>query len=94
MYQRYEIVFLSQHSLGPKLSHTAVANVVHCDVKTVKRWLKRWKQSKDLTDAPRSGRPRGTTAKQHQQVVALVEQQTFVTSRDMILYYIDDHIVL
>ena len=57
VYQWYEIIFLSQHPLGPKVSHTAVAKAVHCDVKTVKRWLKRWKQSKDLTDAPRSGRP-------------------------------------
>lgn len=81
VYQRYEIVFLSQHPLGPKLSHTAVAKAIHCDVKTVKRWLKRWQQSKDLTDAPRSGRPRATTAKQDQQVIALAEQQTFITSQ-------------
>jgi len=83
VYQRYEIIFLSQHPLGPKLSHTAVAKAVHCDVKTVKRWLKRWKQSKDLSGAPRSGRPRATTPKEDQQVVALAEQQTFVTSRDI-----------
>ena len=83
VYQRYEIVFLSQHPLGPKLSHMAVAKAVHCDEKTVKRWLKRWKQSKDLTDAPRSGRSRVTTPKQDQQVVALAEQQTFVTCQDI-----------
>lgn len=83
VYQRYELVFLSEHTLGPKLSHAAVAKAVHCSVTTVKRWLKRWKQSKDLTDAPGSGRPRATTAKQDQQVVALAEQQTFVTSEDI-----------
>jgi transposase len=83
VYQRYEIIFLSQHPLGPKLSHTAVAKAVHCGVTTVKRWLKRWKQSKDLTDAPRSGRPRATTPKEDQRIVALAEQQTFVTSRDI-----------
>jgi Transposase len=36
-----------------------------------------------LTDAPRSGRPRATTSEQDQQVVALVEQQMFVTSEDI-----------
>ncbi|CAF2138064.1 unnamed protein product [Rotaria magnacalcarata] len=83
VYQRYEIVFLSQHPLGSKLSHMTVAKAVHCDEKTVKRRLKRWKQSKDLTDAPRSGRSCVTTPKQHQKLVALAEQQTFVTSQDI-----------
>jgi hypothetical protein len=55
LHQRYEIVFLSQHSLGPKLSYAAVT--------IVKYWLKRWKQSKDLTDSNRTGRPRVTTQK-------------------------------
>jgi len=83
LHERYEIIFLSQHPLGPKLSNTAVAKAVHCGVTTVKRWLKRWKQSKDLSDSSRSGRPRATTPKQDQQVVSLAERQTFVTSRDI-----------
>jgi len=83
VYQRYEIVFLSHHSLSPKLSHTAVAKAVHCGVTTVKYWLKRWKQSKDLSVSNRSYRPRATTQKQDQQIVSLAEQQTFVTSRDI-----------
>ncbi|CAM4896260.1 unnamed protein product [Rotaria socialis] len=83
VYQRYEIAFLSQHPLGPKLSHMAVVKAVHCDKKTVKRWFKRWKQSKDLSDAPRSGRSRVTTPKQDQKIVALAEQQTFVSSQDI-----------
>jgi len=74
LHERYEIIFLSQHPLGPKLSNTAVAKTVHCGVTTVKRWLKRWKQSKDLSDSSRSGRPRATTPKQDQQVVSLAER--------------------
>ena len=58
VYRWYEIIFLSQHSMGPKLSHTAVAKAVKCDVTTVKYWLKRWKQSKDLSDSIRSVRTR------------------------------------
>ena len=53
----YEIIFLTQHLIGPKRSHASVAKAVKCDVTTVKYWLKRWKQSKDLSDSIRSGRP-------------------------------------
>ncbi|CAF4503762.1 unnamed protein product, partial [Rotaria magnacalcarata] len=49
----------------------------------MKRWLKWWKQSKDLTDAPRSGRSRVTNPKQNQKIVALAEQQTFLISQDI-----------
>ena len=49
----------------------------------MKRWLKRWKQSKNLTDGTRPGRPRVTTPKQDQQVIALAEKETFVTSQDI-----------
>ena len=48
MHRQYEIIFLSQHSMSPKLSHEAVAKAVKCDVTMVKYWLKQWKQSKDL----------------------------------------------
>jgi transposase len=83
IHQRYEIVFLSCHPLGPKLGWKAVAKEVKCDRKTVKYWLDRWKESKDLYDASRSGRPRATTPKQDEQVLSLADQQMFVTSRDI-----------
>ena len=74
MHRQDEIIFLSQHSIGPKLNHAAVAKAVKCDVITVKYGLKQWKQSKDLSDSIRSGRPRGTTHKQDEQIVSLAEQ--------------------
>ena len=83
MHQRYEIVFLSQHPLGPKLGHKSVAKVVKCTTSTVQYWLSRWKQPKDLDDSARTGRPRATTPKQDKQILSFVEQQTFVTSRDI-----------
>ncbi|CAF1258371.1 unnamed protein product [Didymodactylos carnosus] len=83
VYQRYEIVFLSNHSLGPQLSHAAVTKEITCSKSTVKYWLQRWKQSKDLTDASRSGRRRMTTPKQDQRIVSLAEEQTFVTIQDV-----------
>ena len=74
VHRRYEVIFLSQRSMGPKLSHAAVAKAVKCDVTTVKYWLERWKQSKGLSDSIRSGRSWGTTHKQDEQIVSLAEQ--------------------
>ena len=81
LHKRNEIVFLSNHPLGPQLNHTDVAKVVHCSTSTVKYWLNRWNESKDLDDSPRSGRPRATTQEQDQRVVSLADQQTFVTAQ-------------
>ena len=75
IHKRYEIIFLSCHSRGPKLGLKAVAKEVKCDKKAVKYWLNRWKQSKDLTDLPRSGRPRETTQKQDERIVSLANQE-------------------
>ena len=46
------------YPLGPKLGMKAVANVVKCNKKTLKYWLERLNEAKDLTDLQRSGRPR------------------------------------
>ena len=69
--------------MRPKLSHATVAKAVKCDVRRVKYWLRRWKQSRDLSDSIRSGRVRATTPKQDEQIVSLAEQQTFVTARNI-----------
>lgn len=83
MYQRYEIAFLSCHPLGPKLGVKAVAKVMNCDKKTVKYWLNRFEQSKDLSDSRRCGRPRATTPKQDEKIVSLANEETFITSHDI-----------
>ena len=61
----------------------AVAKVIKCDKKTVKYWLDRWDQCKDLTDLQRSGRPRATTTEDDQQINQIAEQETFATSHDI-----------
>ena len=43
----------------------------------------KYEQSKDLTDLPRTGRPRVTSTKRDEQIVALADQQTFATSHDI-----------
>ena len=37
--KRYEIVFLSQHLMGPQLGEKAVAQAVKCAKNTVQYWL-------------------------------------------------------
>ena len=83
IHQRYEIVFLSRHPLGPKLGLKAVANAVKCDKKTVKYWLDRWEQSKDLSDLQRSERPRGTTPEQDEGIVNMANEQVSITSNEI-----------
>ena len=83
IHQRYEIVFLSRHEMGPKLGLKAVAKVIKCDKKTVKYWLDMWDVSKDLSDLERSGRPRVTSAHGDQQIIQLAKKETFATSHDI-----------
>ena len=59
--KRYEIIFLSHHPMGPQLGVKAVAKAIKCAKSTVQYWLNRWKESKDLSDSKRIGRPRTTT---------------------------------
>ena len=80
IHKRYEIIFLSNHPKGPQLNHAYVAKAVQCSIYTVKYWLDRWKQSKDLTDSNRSGRPRATAQKQDQRIISLAKEKTFITA--------------
>ncbi len=87
IHKRYEIIFLSCHPRGPKLGLKRVAKVVKCHKKTVKYWLDRWKESKDLTDLPRSGPPRATAPEQDERIVSLANKEMFATCGD-----IEDHL--
>ena len=83
IHKRYEIICLSNYPKGPQLNHADVAKAVHCSIYTVKYWLDRWKQSKDLTDSNRSGRPRATTQKQDQRIISLAKEKTFIIAQDI-----------
>jgi transposase len=69
--------------LGPQLGATAVSKVVKCDKNTVKYWLARWKETKDLNEFPRSGRERKTTPKQNKKILSLADKELFATSSDI-----------
>ena len=57
LHKRYEIVFLHEHPNGPKLGYTEIIKIVKCSRDTVSHWINRWKETKDLNDKPKTGRP-------------------------------------
>jgi transposase len=80
LHKRYEIVFLSEHPKGPRMGKDAIAKYIGCSKNTVTNWVHKWRKSKDLTDKPKSGRWRSTTAKQDKKIVKLAEKENDPTS--------------
>ena len=79
--KRYEIIFLSHHPMRPQLGVKAVANAINCAKSTVQYWLNRWKESKDLSDSKRIGRPHSTTKKVDQRISDLASTNNSATTR-------------
>jgi transposase len=46
-------------------------------------WVQRWKETKDLSDLPKSGRNRSTTPKQDEKIIELAQKQTNATATDI-----------
>ena len=72
LYGRYRIIFLSQDTYGLRVINNEVVKIIKCNTITVKRWFKRWKETKDLNDRSRKGRSCVTTAAADQLIVDLV----------------------
>ena len=79
--KRYEVIFLSYHPMGPQLGVKAVAKAIKCAKSTVRYWLNRWKEYKDLSDPKRIGRPRSTTKKVDQRISGLDSTNSSATTR-------------
>ena len=80
LHQRYEIIFLGKHIYGPKFSQTKIAKIIKCHRNTVKLWLDRCEETKDLSDRSRPGPPRSTTAEEDQLMVDLTTEGMDATS--------------
>ncbi|CAF3816941.1 unnamed protein product [Rotaria sp. Silwood1] len=80
LHQRYEIIFLSEHRKGPRLNNRKIAKLIHCDEKTVRYWRARWKETKDLSDESKSGRPRLTTSSEDEMILNEIEENEDATS--------------
>jgi transposase len=78
--KRFEIVFLHTHPLGPKLGLGAVAKYVHCSKSAVGNIIKKWNETRDLNDLPKSGRKRITTLKQDKKISELAKKNSDITA--------------
>ena len=74
LHRRYEIVFLAKHKHGPEFGISRIAKMINCNRSTVIRWLKRWNETKDLSDRGRTGRPRTTTEQQGQIIINSISE--------------------
>ena len=78
--RRWEIVFLSKHHLGPKLSPKQIGRELSIDKKTVQHWLDVYESTNDVIEEVRCGRPRSTTAAEDKKLINFAEQHGESTS--------------
>ncbi|KAK3875018.1 hypothetical protein Pcinc_020079 [Petrolisthes cinctipes] len=69
---------ISFHRVGR--TNAQRARQLHICKQTVSRWLQRHKDTRNLTDKPRTGRPPCTTSEQDQQIRSAVEKNPLTTS--------------
>jgi DNA-binding transcriptional MerR regulator len=81
--KRWEIVFLSEHRLGPLFGPSAVAKLVGCSENTVRNWLKTYHDTGDVVAGKPPGRNRKTTPKEDQQILKIAQTQEGVGSEEI-----------
>ena len=67
--QRWEIVFLCTHRLGPKLSPGLAAKEIRCSKSTARHWLETFEETGDVMDKPGRGRKRKTSESEDKKIV-------------------------
>jgi transposase len=72
--KRWEIIFLNQHRLGPKLSIKAIAKELHCSRDTVKTWIDRYQKTGDIQDEERQGRKRKTSEREDLDIISIAKK--------------------
>ncbi|CAI2187020.1 9473_t:CDS:1 [Funneliformis geosporum] len=78
--KRYEIVFLREHSAGPKFSFGFIAKQVRCSKSTVIYWVKKYHENRDLSISERPGWPYVISAKQDDKIVKMAKKEHNITS--------------
>jgi transposase len=81
--KRWEIVFLSQHRLGPKLSNYAIAMELGIHKNTVAQWVNRYLDTGDVQDIPHEGRKRKSSSKQDKQIVEYADKNDELSSEQI-----------
>lgn len=67
--QRWEVVFLCRHRLGPKLSPGRAAEEIGCSTHAAKYWLKTFEETGDVMEIPKSGRKRKTSESEDKKIL-------------------------
>ena len=80
MKKRWEIVFLSTHPKGPKMSHTQIATYTHTSVDTVKFWLNRYKETGQVDEITQTGRPSLLSSKTDTMIEKQLEKEPQIPS--------------
>jgi len=83
MKTRWEIVFLSRHKLGPKLSQRKIANHVGCSQSTVCHWLECFDRTGDVLDEEGRGRKRKTSEHEDEKLVAMATTSPDASSQKL-----------
>jgi transposase len=78
---RWEIVFLHTHRRGPHLSKSEIAREVRCAPSSVDYWLKRYRETGDVQEIERTGRPRKTSSVQDTMIVKVADQNAEESSK-------------
>ena len=81
--QRWEIVFLHTHRLGPKLGIHAIARELHCSRDTVKTWINRYQETGDIQDEEGKGRKRKTSEREDLDIISIAKKQRTSTLADI-----------
>jgi transposase len=81
--QRWEIVFLHSHKLGPKLSIHAIARELQYSRDTIRTWIDRYQKTGDVQDEERRGRKRKTSEREDQDIVSIAKKQKTSTLVDI-----------
>jgi len=72
--QRWEIIFLHFHKLGPKLSIRAIAQELNYSRDTVKIWINRYQETGDVQDEEKHGRKRKTSEKEDLDITSMTKK--------------------
>jgi hypothetical protein len=75
--QRFTIVALHSLEIGDSL----IAQLTHCDLRTIQHWINVYQNNHDLQDEPRTGRPRVTTEDIDTSIVAAATETPMTTPR-------------
>ena len=94
LHQRYEIIFLGKHIYGSKFSQTKIAKIMNCYCNTVKLWLDRLEEIKDLSDRSRPGPPRLTTAEEDQLMIDLTTEEMDATTSEAVKQELEKKVVI